>query len=63
VVSLDEWVLWYWSFTGMIGHFGAGPIWACLKVDDCCDPSSAGTLTHINSLENVCKRAFTTDCV
>jgi hypothetical protein len=32
---------------GMIGHYGAGPIWACVKVDDCCDPSSTGTLTHV----------------
>jgi hypothetical protein len=39
---------------GMIGHFDAGPIWACVKVDDCCDPFSAGTLTRVNSVENVC---------
>jgi hypothetical protein len=31
----------------MIGHYGAGPIWTCVKVDDCCDPSSTGTLTHV----------------
>jgi hypothetical protein len=23
---------------GMIGHFRAGPIWACVKIDDCYDP-------------------------
>jgi hypothetical protein len=45
VVSLGEWVLWYWSFMGMIGYFGTGPIWACVKVADYCDASSTGTLT------------------
>jgi hypothetical protein len=38
----------------MIRHFGAGPIWASVKGDDNCDPSSIGTLTHIKSIENVC---------
>jgi hypothetical protein len=37
---------------GMIGHFGTGFLWACVKVDS----SSVGTLTHVNSLENVCER-------
>jgi hypothetical protein len=37
----------------MIGHFGAGPLWACVKVDDYYDPSSTGTLTRIKLLENV----------
>jgi hypothetical protein len=36
---------------GMIGHFGAGPLWACVKVDDCYDSSSVVTLTRIKSLE------------
>jgi hypothetical protein len=26
-------------------HASAGPLWACVKVVDCCDPSSADTLT------------------
>jgi hypothetical protein len=34
-----------------------------VKVDSCCDPFSIGTLTLIKSLENVCERAFATDCV
>jgi hypothetical protein len=54
VVSLGEWILRYWSFIGMIGYFGTGPIWACVKVVDCCDPSSVCTLTPINLLENIC---------
>jgi hypothetical protein len=29
-------------------------LWACVKVDDCCNSSSTGTLTHIKSLKNVC---------
>jgi hypothetical protein len=28
------------------------PIRACVKVPDCCDPSSEGTLTCIKSLES-----------
>jgi hypothetical protein len=39
---------------GMSGHFNAGPLWACVKVDDCYDPSSAGTSIRYNSQENVC---------
>jgi hypothetical protein len=42
----------------MIGHFGAGPIWACVKVDECCNPSFSGTLTHIKSPEHVCECVF-----
>jgi hypothetical protein len=34
-----------------------------VKVDGCYDPSSAGILARIKSLENVCERAFPTDCV
>jgi hypothetical protein len=40
-------------FMGMIGHFGVGPIWACVKLDNCCDPSYTGTLTHVKLLENI----------
>jgi hypothetical protein len=50
VISLGECALRCWSFMGMIVHFGAGPIWACVKVDEYCDPSSACTLTHVKSL-------------
>jgi hypothetical protein len=34
----------------MIGHTSAGPLRACVKVTDYCDPSSAGILTHAKSL-------------
>jgi hypothetical protein len=43
---------------GMIGYFGTGPLWACVKVDDCFHPSSQGTLTHVESLENICWACF-----
>jgi hypothetical protein len=35
----------------MSGHASAGPLRACVKVTDYCDPSSAGTLTCVESLE------------
>jgi hypothetical protein len=38
---------------GMSGHESAGPLRACVKVADYCDPPSAGTLTCIKSLEAV----------
>jgi hypothetical protein len=44
----------------MIGHLGAGPIWACVKIDDCCDPSSTSTLAHIKSLKMSVEHAFAT---
>jgi hypothetical protein len=34
----------------MIGHASAGPLRECVKVTNCYDPSSAGTLTHAKSL-------------
>jgi hypothetical protein len=41
-----------------VGYFSTSPIWACVKVDDYCDTSSTGTLTHINSLEKVFSTRF-----
>jgi hypothetical protein len=38
-------------------------LWTCVKFDDCCDLSSASTITHVNLLEHVCKCVFATDCV
>jgi hypothetical protein len=38
----------------MIEYFDTGLEWACVKVDDYRDPSFAGTLPHVNSLENIC---------
>jgi hypothetical protein len=35
----------------MIGHVSVGPLRACVKVVDCCDPSSAQTVTCVNTLE------------
>jgi hypothetical protein len=34
----------------MIGRASAGPLRACVKIADCYDPSSAGTLTYAKSL-------------
>jgi hypothetical protein len=42
----------------MSGHESVDPLWACVKVDDCCDPSSVGTLTHVKLLKNVCSARF-----
>jgi hypothetical protein len=42
----------------MIEYFDTGPEWVCVKVDDYRDPSFAGTLTHVNSLENICWACF-----
>jgi hypothetical protein len=43
---------------GLIGHASAGPLRACVKVTDCCDPSAIGTLTHAKSLV-MCVRKLT----
>jgi hypothetical protein len=40
---------------GMSGHFSASPLWTCVNVDDYCDLSSAGTLTHVKLLEYICE--------
>jgi hypothetical protein len=45
----------------MSEHESASPLWVCVKIDDYYDPSSAGTMTHIKMLENICGRAFVTD--
>jgi hypothetical protein len=37
-------------------------LWTLVKVHDCCDPSSIGTMTHVNLLEHVCECVFATDC-
>jgi hypothetical protein len=44
----------------MIGHVSAGPLRACVKVANCCDPSSTGTLTCVKSLETCAESAFAT---
>jgi hypothetical protein len=40
---------------GMSGHESAGPLWVYVKIDDYCDSSSTGTLTHVKLVENVCE--------
>jgi hypothetical protein len=47
---------------GMSGHESVGLLRACVKVTDYCDPSSAGTLTCVKSLEAVL-RATLPPCV
>jgi hypothetical protein len=37
----------------MSGHASTGPPRACVKVDDCYDPFSIGTLTTIKSILTV----------
>jgi hypothetical protein len=39
------------------------PLRACVKVADCCDPSSAGTLTYVKTIETCVESAFATVCV
>jgi hypothetical protein len=47
----------------MIGHVSAGPLRTCVKVVDCCDPSSVGTLTCVKTIEMCVERTFGTICV
>jgi hypothetical protein len=47
----------------MSGHVSVGTLRACVKDDDCCDPYSAGTLTHVKKIEIFVESAFATDCV
>jgi hypothetical protein len=39
------------------------PLRACVKVADCCDPSSIGTLTCVKMIETCVESAFATVCV
>jgi hypothetical protein len=48
------------SSMGMSGHKSAGPLRACVKFADCCDPSSVGTLTCVKMIETCVESAFTT---
>jgi hypothetical protein len=52
-----KWVQKYWSARGMIWHASAGPLRACVKVANCRDISSVGTITCIKMLVAVL-RAF-----
>jgi hypothetical protein len=44
----------------MIGHASAGPLGACVKVTDCCDPFSTGILTYVKPLELCVESTFAT---
>jgi hypothetical protein len=48
LVFRSEWARKYWSVMVMSGHVNVDPLWVCVNVGDCCDPSSIGTLTTIN---------------
>jgi hypothetical protein len=48
---------------GMSGHVSAAPLRACVKVDECCDSFSVGTLTCVKTLETCVKSIFATKCV
>ena len=44
----------------MSEYFGTGPLWTWVKNDDWCDPSSAGTLTRVKTIETFVESAFAT---
>jgi hypothetical protein len=44
----------------MVGHAGVDPLRVCIKVVDCCDSSSVGTLTCVRSLETCVEIALAT---
>jgi hypothetical protein len=58
-----EWVLRYWSFVDMSEYFDTDPLWTWVKNDDWFDPSSAGTLTRVKTIETCVESAFATVCV
>jgi hypothetical protein len=47
----------------MSEYFGTGPLWTWVKNNDWCDPSSAGTLTHVKMIEICVESDFATVCV
>jgi hypothetical protein len=44
----------------MIGHVSAGPLRTYVKVANCCEPSSAGTLACVKTTEICVEGAFAT---
>jgi hypothetical protein len=46
---------------GMSGYKSAGPLRACVKGDDYCDPFFAGTLTSVKMLKTCVESAFVTE--
>jgi hypothetical protein len=47
----------------MSEYFSTDPLWTWVKNDDWFDPSSAGTLTHVKTIETCVESAFATVCV
>jgi hypothetical protein len=45
---------------GMSGHKSVGPLRACVKVVDYCDPSFVGTLTRVKMIETCVQSIFAT---
>jgi hypothetical protein len=39
------------------------PLKACVKVAECCDPSSTSILTYVKTIETCVESAFATVCV
>jgi hypothetical protein len=54
----------FWLFVSSLwdlsGHESAGPLRACVKIDDCYDPFSAGILTYVKMIETCVERVFFT---
>jgi hypothetical protein len=44
----------------MSGHESAGLLRTCVKVTDCCDPPSVGTLIYVKMIETCIESGFTT---
>jgi hypothetical protein len=57
-----EWILWYWSFVDMSGYFDTDPLWTWVNNDILFDPSFAGTLTHVKTIETCVESAFAMVC-
>jgi hypothetical protein len=60
-----KWVWkYYWPMMGMIwAHKWWTLLMPYVKVANCCDPSSAGTLTRVKPIETCVESAFATICV
>jgi hypothetical protein len=50
-----KWARKCWSAMGTSGNESAGPLRECVKVDDCCDLFSGGTLTLVKTIETTVK--------
>jgi hypothetical protein len=52
----------FWLFVSSLwdlsGHESASPLRACVKIDDCYDPFSAGILTYVKMIETCVERVF-----